>query len=108
LPVNNGPARYRPSADPHRFTNQAARNGPKGSHHPKNIPINAKDLAYVCVAEPRGILCDSLQYRLEVCRRSADHAQYAAGRRLLLQRFAEFPALRLKPLPQFPVGFVRR
>ena len=44
----------------------------------------------VCITQPRGILRDHIQHRLDIGRRAGDDAQDFTRRRLLLQRFLEF------------------
>ena len=55
-----------------------------------DLTVDAPDLRIVCVAQPRRILRDRIQHRLNIRRRAGDDAQDFARRRLLLQRFLEF------------------
>ena len=56
----------------------------------KNVTLDAINLSIICVTQPRGILCNHIQYRLNIRRRAGDDAQDFARRRLLLQRLLEF------------------
>jgi hypothetical protein len=60
----------------------------------KGISLNPKNHSIVGLAQPRRILCNHIQYRLEVSRRGGDHAEDLACRRLLLRALANFLRLR--------------
>ena len=55
-----------------------------------HLPSNETNLSVVCVTQPRGILRDHIQYRLNIRRRAGDDTQDFTRRRLLLQRLLEF------------------
>ncbi len=54
------------------------------------IAVNPTDHRHRRVAEPRSVLRDHIQHRLNIRRRAGNHAQDFTRRRLLLQRFLEF------------------
>ena len=62
--------------------------------------LRQQDDGIVGVAEARSAFRHDLQDRLDVGRRSRDHAQDRAGRRLLLQRFRHLAVARLHLLEQ--------
>src|SRR5688572_31880290 len=57
---------------------------------PKYIAIELADNGIIRLAQARGVFGHSIQYRLDLRRRTGDHAQNLARRRLLLQRLLEF------------------
>ena len=59
------------------------------------ITINTADQGIASVAQPRRVLRDHIQHRLNVRRRTGDHAKDLTRRRLLLQRLGEIAIARL-------------
>ena len=51
--------------------------------------ISTKNQRICCIAQPRRILCNHIQHRLNIRRRAGDHAQDFTRRSLLLQRLLE-------------------
>ena len=58
-------------------------------------PVEQVDIAVARVAEPRRARDDRIQHRLDVGRRLRDHAQYVAGRGLLLEGLPQLAVARL-------------
>ena len=54
------------------------------------VPVDAKDQSIACVAKPRSMLRDHVQYRLNICRRTGNDAQDFTRSGLLFQSFLEF------------------
>ena len=52
--------------------------------------IATMDDRIIRVTQPRGILSDHIEHRLDIGRRTGDHAQNLTRRRLLLQRLLKF------------------
>jgi hypothetical protein len=69
-----------------------------GDDKPKLIVISAPNRSVGGIAQPRGILRDHIQHRLQVSRRVSDHAEDLTCRHLLIQRFVNFSLIRLKLL----------
>ena len=59
------------------------------------LTVDAKDHRIVGVTQPRGIFRNNIQHRLDIGRRTGDHAQNLARRGLLLQCFGEVTIARL-------------
>src|SRR5262249_5485754 len=86
FPVNHGPA-WRSSPD--ERSGQIAFSdwqGPMRGHTPIASADNTVNDGIGCFTQPRGILCDHIQDRLNIRRRTGDDTKYFAHRRLLLQR----------------------
>src|SRR6266567_4128857 len=62
------------------------------------VAFAEKQVAVACLAEPRRVGEDSIEYGLEVCWRTADDAKDSGSRRLPLQRFAQLAGGRRLPL----------
>ncbi len=59
--------------------------GEKAEH----LPVEPGDQGPLGSGQPRGILDEGVEHRLQIERRAADRLQHLAGRRLLLQRFRQ-------------------
>ena len=57
------------------------------NHH---VPLAESQHYVIDPTNPRGALDDGVEHRLHVRRRAADDAEHLGGRRLMLQRLAQF------------------
>src|SRR5215831_14858961 len=64
--------------------------GTKMSPNDLHVPFNEPQYYVINPANPRGALGDSVEDWLHVRRRAADNTEHFRGRRLMLQRFAQF------------------
>lgn len=64
----------------------------------KDFTVETKDYGVLRLAQPRRILDNRIQHRLEIGRRPGDHAQNFARRRLLLGSLGQLALAGLKLL----------
>ena len=64
--------------------------GTKMSPRNHNVPLVESQHHVIDPTNPRGALDDGVKHRLHVRRRAADDAEHLGGRRLMLQRLAQF------------------
>ena len=81
------------------------------------LPPSKSQHHVINTANPRGTLDDGVEYRLHVGRRAAVMAEHLGGRRLVLQRLAQFrvvlnviprTAARSRWRSRFPASKIRR
>src|SRR5262245_31545796 len=87
--VNHGPARGPPTADRRPFPTRCVWQWPVMGYRSQDIALDAHYPSVVSIAQPPSILCNHIQHRLNVRRRTGNDAQDFTRRRLLLQRLLE-------------------
>ena len=99
LPINDGSASgYESRSNGRRYQNWAS--------HPilrtlfEGVAIDTIDRSISRITQPRGILRDHIQHRLDIRRRAGDDAQNLARRGLLLQRFGELAVASIELVEQ--------
>ena len=90
LPVENGSADRNPRVDRSRSDSGRLESIHRCATSRSIIAVNAPNHRIVRIAQPRRILGDHIQHRLNIRRRAGDDAQDLTRRSLLLQRFLEF------------------
>src|SRR5262249_2989396 len=80
----NGPA------DKRLFRTEPRLNRSIVGYESEYISLDESNHRIVGTAYTRGSLCDYIEHRLNICRRTGNDAQNLARRRLLFQRFSEF------------------
>src|SRR4030095_2201261 len=90
LTVGNGPAMHYPTARRYLLPQpNSQRNRPHMGDQPQGGPIKAVDYSIRRLTQPCGTFYHRIEHRLDIGRRTGDHAQDLTHRRLLLQRLLE-------------------
>ena len=101
LPVQNGSPNRDATTDRKndRIRSAGFWHIPPVRRHLEALVKHAHDHSVICITQPRGPLCNSIEHRLELSWRTGDDSHFARGR-LLLQGFREVPVADLQFLEQ--------
>src|SRR5262249_19620188 len=86
---HRAPGERRPRDRPPLANPQQERLGAELSHFPLGVALSDAESRARSLTEPAGIPNDRVEDRLNISRRTRNHAQDLAGRRLLLKRLAD-------------------